>query len=467
MGCKTSKESSSSEEQESEQSNYNENGPLLPNGVVNGNGYGIERLPESPPPVPLRRGGGNHAPSALPDRHTAYPVQEDSSPLRQKAIRSNGVRTEVLRSSQGSSVSDSSLSRHTELLPGRVPQHVAVGDSGRQWGGGYAGLGQVQQQTNGQLAGYASNTNGHARTEPYAYHINNYKRTALKLGGPVQADGPYQPPRSPVIIHGKDSTKTRRGKELMEELSKAYKWRERFEYPAQEFLGLMDHLYMECQLHLTALSSQDDLESRREADAIVSEMVALRNHWGPQLLPSSTCNAFVRERIPLTLGVDQRQFRIDCAQFFEPVPFYGNQRSSSPGELMKLYRFSVYNVDRNEVVLRYYLERSNVIQLYHVLCFTCENYRGQVRPYGTEPPSYWEVRQNMLADVYTRLLSGISPSHHQPPKPQTISPSHHQPPKPQTISPSHHQPPKPQTIYPPNTMGRPAHLQVMPVVDTT
>ena len=212
---------------------------------------------------------------------------------------------------------------------------------------------------------------------------------------------------------------TSKGGELMKELSKAYQWRDQFEEPTSEFLALMDHLYMECQLHLTALSSRRDPESRREADTVVSEMVALRNYWGPRLLPSSTCNAFVRERIPLTVGVDQRQFRIDCAKFFEPVPFYGNQQSSCPGELMKLYRFSVYNVATNEVVLRYYLERSNVTQLYHVLCFMDDNCHGQVKPYGTEPPPYWEVRHSMLEDLQLRLLNLISPG--APPAPQPLA----------------------------------------------
>ena len=217
---------------------------------------------------------------------------------------------------------------------------------------------------------------------------------------------------------------SQKGKETMEELSKAYRWREQFEHPSSEFLALMDRLYMECQLHLTALSSQGDPDSRREADTIVNEMVALRNYWGPQLLPSSTCNAFVRERIPLTLGVDQTQFRIDCAQFFESVPFYGNQQSSCPGELMKLYRFSVYSVSSNEVVLRYYLERSNITQLYHVLCFMDDNCHGQVKPYGTECPSYWDVRQNMLADLNLRLLNTVFPGTHPVPEPlaQTLFP---------------------------------------------
>ena len=230
---------------------------------------------------------------------------------------------------------------------------------------------------------------------------------------PVQSVGSvptYTPPQH-----------TQQGLAVMEKLSKAYEWREQFEHPSSEFLALMDRLYMECQIHLTALSSRGDPDSRREADTIVNEMVALRNYWGPHLLPSSTCNAFVRERIPLTLGVDQRQFRIDCAQFFEPVPFYGNQQSSCPGELMKLYRFSVYNVATNEVILRYYLERSNITQLYHVLCFMDDNCHGQVKPYGTEAPPYWEVRQSMLADLNLRLLNTVSPDSHPAPKPLAVT----------------------------------------------
>lgn len=211
-----------------------------------------------------------------------------------------------------------------------------------------------------------------------------------------------------------------RGKEVMANLKKAYEWHDRFDGPSQEFLSLMDRLYMECQVHLSNLSSKGDPESRQEADIIVHEMILVRNCWGTKLLPNSICNAFVRERIPHT--VDRRQFRVDCAQFFEPVPFYGSQQTDNPGELMKLYRFSVYDLSRNEVVLRYYLERSNVTQLYHVLCFTCDNYRGQVYPYGSECPSYWEVREHMIEDVRSRVKSFISKGSH--PLPVTHSPTY-------------------------------------------
>ena len=224
-------------------------------------------------------------------------------------------------------------------------------------------------------------------------------------------NGVTQPP---VTIN---DVRTARGREIFQNLQKSYEWKDQFDHPSPEFLSLMDRLYMECQLHLTALSSRGNVEYRREADMIVKEMITVRNHWGPELLPNSICNAFVRERIPLTLGTDARQFRVDCAQFFEPVPFYGSQQTGgNPGELMKLYRFSVYDLSRNEVILRYYLERSNVTQLYHVLCFTCENYRGQVHPYGTEIPSYWDIRQEMLGDVQLRLLSALSPGSQPPPQ---------------------------------------------------
>lgn len=231
----------------------------------------------------------------------------------------------------------------------------------------------------------------------------------------MTSNGLTQPPVSV------NDVRTARGKEIYLNLRKSYEWKDQFDHPSQEFLSLMDRLYMECQLHLTMLSSRGSLEHKREADMIVQEMITVRNHWGPGLLPNSICNAFVRERIPMTLGTNARQFRIDCAQFFEPVPFYGNQQAGNPGELMKLFRFSVYDLMRNEVVLRYYLERSNVTQLYHVLCFTCESYRGQVHPYGSEQPSYWDIRQKMLEDVCSRLLSALSPGNHPPPQPHVAT----------------------------------------------
>ena len=193
---------------------------------------------------------------------------------------------------------------------------------------------------------------------------------------------------------------TQRGKDLLYGIHDSYRLKDDFKQPTKPFLERMDKLFMDCQVYLTELSSRDSAQSRKEADAIVEELIALRNHWGIQLLPLDVCNAFVRERIYLNLGMIK--YRIDCAQFFEPVPFYSNV-TQNVGELMKLYRFSVYDLSSNDIILRYYLERSNVMQLYHVLCYTMGGQRGQVTPFGVECPSYWDLRKHMINDLCIRL----------------------------------------------------------------
>ncbi len=202
---------------------------------------------------------------------------------------------------------------------------------------------------------------------------------------------------------GKPKIRTSRGKDLHIAINQAYKLKERFSEPSKEFLREMDKLFMDVQIYLTELSArQNSHPSQKEADALVDELIALRNHWGLGLLPSNVCNAFVRERIQLT--VSDVHYRIDCAQFFEPVPFYSSPTNTpNSSELMKIYRFSVYEMSRNEVVIRYYLERSNVVQFYHVLCFSWGSERGQVHPFGFECPSYWDIRNQMIKDICVRL----------------------------------------------------------------
>ena len=210
---------------------------------------------------------------------------------------------------------------------------------------------------------------------------------------------PFYYPASPAALV------TEKGKALKEKIKQAYKWKDRFYQPTQEFLGLMDNMFMECQVHLTLMSTKATPESRAEADTLVEEMIALRNHWGTDLLPVTTCNAFVRERISLTIGL--QQYRIDCAQFFEPVPFQTG--ATQPlAQAMKLFRFSVYDLGKNEIVLRYYLEQSNTANLYHALCYVTSNTKAQVRAYGEVRPGYWEMRQHMLTDVCSRLNSPLT-----------------------------------------------------------
>ena len=197
------------------------------------------------------------------------------------------------------------------------------------------------------------------------------------------------------------SIRTGKGKDLYNGIKAYYKLKERYDHPSKEFLREMDKLFMEVQLYLTELSARSATSSHKEADSLVEELIALRNHWGLTLLPLNVCNTFVRERIQLT--VNGVRYRIDCAQFFEPVPFFSSPSAPSSGELMKLFRFSIYEMSRNEVIMRYYLERSNVVQFYHVLCSSWGNQRGQVYGFGSECPSYWALHDKMIQDAGERL----------------------------------------------------------------
>uniref|UniRef100_A0A1X7TYF0 Uncharacterized protein n=1 Tax=Amphimedon queenslandica TaxID=400682 RepID=A0A1X7TYF0_AMPQE len=113
------------------------------------------------------------------------------------------------------------------------------------------------------------------------------------------------------------------------------------------------------------------------------------------MLPMSVCNAFVRERIILTVSF--HRYRIDCAEFFEPVPF--NESSPSPGDHVKIYRFSVYDLSRNEVIIRYFLERTKDTIYNHVLSYSKGSDRGQVQVYGSMCPNYWEIRRSIMKRI--------------------------------------------------------------------
>ena len=139
---------------------------------------------------------------------------------------------------------------------------------------------------------------------------------------------------------------------------------------------------------LARLSSADQ---RAEADRICAAIVALWKHLGQDMLRAE---AFIRDRF----FVDE--YRVDAAQFFQPVPFY-------PGDdkIMKLYRFSLYRGD--QVVARYYLEHSQLDgkseNSYYVLTFTEPRTHQQVRPYGPELPTYWALKDAMLQHMAGRV----------------------------------------------------------------
>ena len=215
----------------------------------------------------------------------------------------------------------------------------------------------------------------------------------------VQADGPVGAARSDGHHISSSDIYTKRGKDLYSAIKEAYRWKERYGSPTSDFLTEMDKLFMDCQIHLSDLSNRSSMSTSacNEVDSLVQELITLRNHWGKKMLPMSVCNAFVRERIVLNISL--HRYRIDCAEFFEPVPF--NESSPTPGDHVKLYRFSVYDLSRNEVIIRYFLERTKeTSDIYnYVLSRSKGSERGQVQVYGSKYPSYWDIRKSIMKRI--------------------------------------------------------------------
>lgn len=203
----------------------------------------------------------------------------------------------------------------------------------------------------------------------------------------------------------RDPVLSEEGRVVLADLHEARQWKDQYENPTLEFSYKVNMLFSNCELHLRAQSAENSPRHRWEVDTIVGEILALRNYWGLDLLPLAMRNAFVREKIPVQIM--ERNFRVDCVQFFEPIVFYGNTPGSD-SDLVKLYVFIVSDTDNDQVVIRYYLERSFLFNFYHVLCFFSGNFRGQIKPYGTECPPYWEVREHMIQSVQDHLKSLVS-----------------------------------------------------------
>jgi hypothetical protein len=196
---------------------------------------------------------------------------------------------------------------------------------------------------------------------------------------------------------------TQEGQELMRELKDAYSWRDQYNEPTMEFTYKTNSLFTSLENHFSILSAEQSVHSKSECDTLVNELLALRSYWGEDLLPLSVRNAFIRERININHD-NQHSFRIDCIQFFEPILFYGNLPGKQE-DLVKLFVFVVTDMENDEVIIRYYLERSFLFDFYHVLCYFKGNSRGQLKPYGTHCPSYWVIREHMYQNALVHLKS--------------------------------------------------------------
>lgn len=187
------------------------------------------------------------------------------------------------------------------------------------------------------------------------------------------------------------------GRRVQEIIRKAYDLRNSYQHPTLDFSMRVSQLFSTCEAHIASLAEEGSPDSQLEADAVVDELLRLREHWGTDLLPLNMKNAFFRERISLSGGDPPRMFRLDCIQFFEPLLFYSNE-VGPPHELVKLYVFLLTEIEKASPFMTLYLERTcHSGEFYHCLCFFCEgNVRGQFKIYGDQCPTYWELREDVL-----------------------------------------------------------------------
>ncbi|MGI9275715.1 MAG: hypothetical protein ACR2PT_12835 [Endozoicomonas sp.] len=235
---------------------------------------------------------------------------------------------------------------------------------------------------------------------------NGIYQESLPTPSPLQSQAAVSSYSSQAVT-GPAAITTPKGKELLDKIRDAYTWKDSYDGPTTEFLGRMNGLYFECRNHMTELCKSDAPkpfpEHQREADALCKELTELRNHWGRKLLPLEKCNSFLRERIDFQ-DEDGKKYRVDCAQFFEPVAVNRDSAPSGKEDLVKLNRFSVYDLKADKITQRYYLEKNDDVQPNHVLCLA----GSQLQRYGEKCPDYWSMREAVLQDMHDRL--GARPS---------------------------------------------------------
>lgn len=188
-----------------------------------------------------------------------------------------------------------------------------------------------------------------------------------------------------------------RGLSIRDTLHQRYQLRDHYPSPTLDFSLKISQLVQACEEHISMLAADGTVPCQSEADALVEELLRLRTHLGPELLPLSMKNAFYREKVSLHGGLPDRIFRLDCIQFFDPILFYGNS-VGEPHELVKLYVFLLIETVKSSPFMTLYLERTcHGGEFYHCLCFFCEgNVRGQFHIYGDRCPSYWELRGDVI-----------------------------------------------------------------------
>lgn len=184
-------------------------------------------------------------------------------------------------------------------------------------------------------------------------------------------------------------------REITSKLEKALCWTSKHDVSwSSEFCESVNDLFLDACKEISRLAEGGDFET---ADAIVKMILRLKTVWGNEAFEFLKLKSFPRERIETKSAV------ILAGQYFKPERFY-----DSDDRILRIYFFEVRDAETSDFVFTYYLECSNILQRFYILCLSCSGGHLQIFKYGTVCPSYWTVREDVLRDFTHKEDNALS-----------------------------------------------------------
>lgn len=184
-------------------------------------------------------------------------------------------------------------------------------------------------------------------------------------------------------------------REITSKLEKALCWTSKHDVSwSAEFSESVNELFVDACKEISRLAEGEDY---RTADTIVKMILRLRSAWGSKPFEFLKIKLFPRERI------ERKSTVVLAGQYFKPEQFYEND-----DRILRLYFFEVRDAETNDFLLKYFLECSDILQRFYVLCLVCSGRHLQITKYGKNCPSYWTVREDMLRDLNYKEDSALA-----------------------------------------------------------
>lgn len=183
--------------------------------------------------------------------------------------------------------------------------------------------------------------------------------------------------------------------ELKSKLERALCWTSKHDTSwSPDFCNSINELFVEARNEMSRLA---ELGNFVAADDIVKRILRFPVVWGGEIFEHFKIKSFLRERIETKSAI------ILAGQYLKPDQYY-----KTDDRLYRLYFFEVRDAETDQYVFTYYLECSNILQKFYVLCLSCSGGHMQLAKYGKTCPAYWAVREDMLNDFINKEQSALT-----------------------------------------------------------